>query len=415
MTSAEPHAPKTALVCEAHILYNHIKETRMDVELFCELLFNSTYIPVMLLKGGKPRLTFGGAEAEKLMLDAIKLFDLSCDMPQLASTETATFAYIPQDATDNALITGPAAFFPDTCDPLHAPLSASEAEKLRGTVPYVYYNRFANIVRFVCFTLNGNDRRLSLRNISDARPVRTEPHAVSGAGNTLAFEKKLLSFIRRGAPEELKSFLLEEVPRTDLAEGKVGGSSLRQSKNIFIGFISVAGKAAAIPGGAEANGIYSAMSGYINACESCRTVEEVKKLQFHALIDLAEKVRASRLPKGLSPCTRTAAEYARNTVYSRISAADMAKHSGVSPSMLYKKFAEEMQCSPGAYINDCKLDESRRLLAQTDRSIADIAASLGFSSQPHFQNMFKRKFGVTPKNYRLSCRGSSAADIFSEG
>lgn len=49
-----------------------------------------------------------------------------------------------------------------------------------------------------------------------------------------------------------------------------------------------------------------------------------------------------------------------------------------------------------------KVAEARRLLRFTDQELGEIAALLGFSSQSHFQTVFKQITGETPMAYRRS-------------
>lgn len=46
------------------------------------------------------------------------------------------------------------------------------------------------------------------------------------------------------------------------------------------------------------------------------------------------------------------------------------------------------------------LEEARRLLVETDLSISDIIASLGFTNRTYFYRLFKDMYGKTPKDYR---------------
>jgi AraC family transcriptional regulator len=52
----------------------------------------------------------------------------------------------------------------------------------------------------------------------------------------------------------------------------------------------------------------------------------------------------------------------------------------------------------------CRLNEAKRRLKESDESITDIAAALGFSSSQHFSTHFKKMFGCTPTSYRRSVR-----------
>lgn len=53
-----------------------------------------------------------------------------------------------------------------------------------------------------------------------------------------------------------------------------------------------------------------------------------------------------------------------------------------------------------AYIREQKIDEAKRLLRQNEKSILQISELLCFSSQAHFQNVFKKEVGKTPLQYR---------------
>lgn len=52
------------------------------------------------------------------------------------------------------------------------------------------------------------------------------------------------------------------------------------------------------------------------------------------------------------------------------------------------------------YINDLKLSAAKRLLAETELSVKEIAEQLGFASQGYFGRFFRSKTGLTPNAYR---------------
>lgn len=56
------------------------------------------------------------------------------------------------------------------------------------------------------------------------------------------------------------------------------------------------------------------------------------------------------------------------------------------------------------YILQEKVFEAQRLLRFTDQSLSELAALLAFSSQSHFQNVFKKQTGETPAQYRSRMR-----------
>ena len=56
--------------------------------------------------------------------------------------------------------------------------------------------------------------------------------------------------------------------------------------------------------------------------------------------------------------------------------------------------------SPKQYIMGLRLNESQRLLLETDLSVKDIAYAVGFDNENYFSEFFKSKLGVTALNFR---------------
>jgi len=73
---------------------------------------------------------------------------------------------------------------------------------------------------------------------------------------------------------------------------------------------------------------------------------------------------------------------------------------GVSASHLNAICQERAGASAKRLIQDRVLLAARRELAYTDKSIADVAASLGFTEASYFTRFFKRRMHMTPKQYR---------------
>ena len=53
------------------------------------------------------------------------------------------------------------------------------------------------------------------------------------------------------------------------------------------------------------------------------------------------------------------------------------------------------------YIQNKIIDLSKRDLLGSDKSIAEIAYSLGFDYPQHFTRLFKKQTGLSPTEYRL--------------
>jgi AraC family transcriptional regulator len=85
-----------------------------------------------------------------------------------------------------------------------------------------------------------------------------------------------------------------------------------------------------------------------------------------------------------------------------VSLADMAGAAHLSPYHLTRVFKKATGISPHQYLVQVRVHSARSLLTAGagDRSLAEIAAAVGFADQSHLTRHFKRILGVTPKQLR---------------
>lgn len=63
-------------------------------------------------------------------------------------------------------------------------------------------------------------------------------------------------------------------------------------------------------------------------------------------------------------------------------------------------FKEEIGFSPMQYVTRRRIGEAQNLLINTQLSITEIAANVGYNNSNYFQNVFKKIVGYTPGSYR---------------
>ena len=63
-------------------------------------------------------------------------------------------------------------------------------------------------------------------------------------------------------------------------------------------------------------------------------------------------------------------------------------------------FKRHMNMTCIEYLNQYRLEMASRQLAETNLSVTSIALESGFNNISYFNRVFKKKFGVTPKEYR---------------
>lgn len=85
-----------------------------------------------------------------------------------------------------------------------------------------------------------------------------------------------------------------------------------------------------------------------------------------------------------------------------VSVHDLARIAGFSPAHFRRSFHQKMGQSPRDYLQHQRLELARSLLENTSLPIPTIAAQAGFSSVPHFTQLWKSAHGTPPHQYRLS-------------
>jgi AraC family transcriptional regulator len=93
-------------------------------------------------------------------------------------------------------------------------------------------------------------------------------------------------------------------------------------------------------------------------------------------------------------------DYVEAHLSDRISLADLSEVAGLSRMHFAAQFRLATGLSPHSYIINRKVERARQLLLDQAFSIVDIALLLGFSSQAHFTQAFKKIIGDTPHRWR---------------
>jgi transcriptional regulator GlxA family with amidase domain len=86
--------------------------------------------------------------------------------------------------------------------------------------------------------------------------------------------------------------------------------------------------------------------------------------------------------------------------------ASLGSEIGVSRSVLAERFRRYLSESPMAYLAQWRLRLGAQLLKSTSRSVAEIAAEVGYESEPSFNRAFKRQFGLPPARFRSQLRAA---------
>lgn len=84
---------------------------------------------------------------------------------------------------------------------------------------------------------------------------------------------------------------------------------------------------------------------------------------------------------------------------------DLAQELGMSRTVFFKKIKNLTGMAPIEFIKDIIIQHAAQLLATSDHSVKEITYMLGYSDPKYFSKCFKKKYGVSPSEYKKEQQG----------
>jgi transcriptional regulator GlxA family with amidase domain len=78
----------------------------------------------------------------------------------------------------------------------------------------------------------------------------------------------------------------------------------------------------------------------------------------------------------------------------------LAQRANMSPRNFARVFAQELGTTPAAYVEQLRVSSAKGRLAESRRSVKEIASLCGFGTVESFRRAFVRQTGITPVAYR---------------
>jgi AraC family transcriptional regulator len=131
--------------------------------------------------------------------------------------------------------------------------------------------------------------------------------------------------------------------------------------------------------------------------ESATTLLAVHLLQHYGV----KKTTIQKYTGGLSRShLQSVIDYINTHLDQDISLVQLASLVRLSPNYFLQLFKQSTGVTPYQYVLNCRINTAKRLLAQQDLSIAQIAQQVGFYDQSRFTKLFRKRIKMTPKQYR---------------
>ncbi len=205
------------------------------------------------------------------------------------------------------------------------------------------------------------------------------------------FKKQIISCLRQGDSNGIKSFM-------DLYSSSVQeiNSDLNYFKNVCFELIVTAKNVTA-----EINPAFENRE-FDNSFSVLSTLNDrgmVLDYVLEVLLNDVSAVLGSKIHSE-NPIIKKVCDYINENLSQEISLEQMADYVKVSSFYLSKLFKENKGVTFVNFLADRRLEKARTLLKETDLSIKEITAEVGYNDQNYFSRLFRNKFGVTPSDFR---------------
>jgi AraC family transcriptional regulator len=88
---------------------------------------------------------------------------------------------------------------------------------------------------------------------------------------------------------------------------------------------------------------------------------------------------------------------------------ELASAVHISPYHFARMFKRATGQPPHVYITSLRMDHAKNLLGNSELSLVEVAAHVGYQTQAHFTGVFHKHVGLTPRRFRLNCRAERRA------
>jgi AraC family transcriptional regulator, arabinose operon regulatory protein len=117
----------------------------------------------------------------------------------------------------------------------------------------------------------------------------------------------------------------------------------------------------------------------------------------------------SRDRKPIDSRVSRACEYIESQADGSFSVDDIASACNLSSSRLAHLFKQQIGVGPMAWSNNLRLQRARKLLLDSDKPVAMIAAQVGYEDPTQFARNFRKNVGCSPREFRKSFRRQGVA------
>ncbi|MFV0363643.1 MAG: PocR ligand-binding domain-containing protein [Suipraeoptans sp.] len=261
-------------------------------------------------------------------------------------------------------------------------------------ISHLVYYLFVNLVDSGKEELKQNSQKLLQQSLINESIQRYKSENISTDSYPYSKEKELIQRVKLGDVRGANAILNDLLGYVLFSEG----SSLDVVKARAMELSSVLSRTA-IEGGASTDNTLKLNNSFIKNIQQIDTLDMLCfKLQ--EIVEAFSDSLFHYVPSQGSESVKKAMNYIASKFNESITLDDVAGHVSMHPSYFSTRFKQVTGSTFKEYLNIVRIEESKRLLSNTEFAIIDIAIAVGFEDQSYFSKVFKKYTGMTPKQFR---------------
>lgn len=144
---------------------------------------------------------------------------------------------------------------------------------------------------------------------------------------------------------------------------------------------------------------YALSDVYIKLIDHCEDLHQILKTINDAITDFTKLVQQYKY-LDTPPWIKKIKEYISHNLHQDITLSQLSEVTGMNPSYMSAQFKKITSQTIKEYIHTLKVQEAQYLIKNTNYTLSEIAIILNFSSQSHFNSIFKRITNQSPMQFK---------------
>lgn len=215
-------------------------------------------------------------------------------------------------------------------------------------------------------------------------------------------EKILIAYISLGYSAALRDHMENKISGIkENAIRRLTQISLTQAKYEGSALITRACRAASVAG-VSPDVIQSLSDTYLREYDSMTDPAVLWDITQKMLLRFCEAVNKVNL-EPFTGAVRQCCEYIHANLRSSVSLDELGQVCHLSPHYVSDIFRKELGIGALQYAHQVKMQYAKFLLEYSDMGIAEISSTLSYPSHSNFSQRFKKVYGITPHEFRLTC------------